>query len=535
MRRLTVLLAAILLAIQSFAYSPRIRDIDITVRLEEDGSALITERWDVCVASGTEWYLVRSNLGDIQVTDLRVSENGMPFVNEGAWDVDRSLAAKAGRCGIVQKSNGVEICWGVGSMGDHLFDVSYRMSNCVKSMDDYDVLHMQFVSPGLSAEPGHVRVTITGPVRFGEDNSRIWGFGYEGSSRWNDGSIVLESSASLRSSHSVIALVRLDKGIFSPTGTLQGNFQSKLDRAMNGADFGDDEDESLFAVLMALFVTFVLPALLAIKLVRVNRKRILGMNPKEVSWFHDIPAGGDLEISFQTLKNLGELKTDNTLASAMILRMIYKGFLSVSKDSRDRIEISFNDGADLSTLTAGERGLFAMMQQASGSDRILQDREFSRWSARHNKSIRNWIISNSSNATAAMQAKGIMTRGRYTPDGQKTAREIYGFKKYLDDFTISGERSTAEVTLWREYLVFASLFGIADKVAKELKDINPQAFDDVMPYEYHTMRSILRSSDTLARSITNAQASAASSGMGGHSSIGGGGGFSGGGFGGGSR
>ena len=37
-------------------------------------------------------------------------------------------------------------------------------------------------------------------------------------------------------------------------------------------------------------------------------------------------------------------------------------------------------------------------------------------------------------------------------------------------------KEKVEVHLWQDYLVFATLFGIADKVAKELKDIDPIAF-----------------------------------------------------------
>lgn len=96
--------------------------------------------------------------------------------------------------------------------------------------------------------------------------------------------------------------------------------------------------------------------------------------------------------------------------------------------------------------------------------------------------------------------------------------------------------------MWQDYLVFASLFGIADKVAKQLQDINPQAFEEQMVYDYTTMRNILYQTRNLSNSITNAQqreaaskAQQASKGFGGGASFGGGGGFSGGGFGGGSR
>ena len=60
MRRTLLSIAAALLgAVAMSAYSPEIRDIDISLTLHKDGSASVVERWDVCAADGTEWYLVR--------------------------------------------------------------------------------------------------------------------------------------------------------------------------------------------------------------------------------------------------------------------------------------------------------------------------------------------------------------------------------------------------------------------------------------------------------------------------------------------
>ena len=97
--------------------------------------------------------------------------------------------------------------------------------------------------------------------------------------------------------------------------------------------------------------------------------------------------------------------------------------------------------------------------------------------------------------------------------------------------------------MWKEYLVFGALFGIADKVAEQLKEIDPQMFEETFGQDYNTMRRIIIANNTLSNSITNASmtqqintsASGASGGFGGRSSIGGGRGFSGGGFGGGAR
>ena len=95
----------------------------------------------------------------------------------------------------------------------------------------------------------------------------------------------------------------------------------------------------------------------------------------------------------------------------------------------------------------------------------------------------------------------------------------------------------ASGTEW--YLVFGALFGIADKVAKQLKDINPELFTQVVNCDMDTFVLLLLRSNMLSNAILNTSvnyaASQAGQGLGGHSSFGGGGGFSGGGFGGGSR
>ena len=116
MKRFLLTAAALFAAFPLLAYEPEIKDISIRVTLSEDGSARIEECWDVVVAKGTEWYLVRENLGDIEIRDLAVKdEKGNSFFNEGSWDVDRSISQKARRCGLHKTSGGYEICWGVES------------------------------------------------------------------------------------------------------------------------------------------------------------------------------------------------------------------------------------------------------------------------------------------------------------------------------------------------------------------------------------------------------------------------------------
>ena len=564
-----VLLAASLTCLPAFSYSPEIRDIDITLTLLPDGSASIRERWDVCAADGTEWYLVRGNLGDIGIGGLSVrDESGLDYICEDGWDTERSLAEKAGRCGILRKRDGAELCWGIGSHGDHVFDVRYTMSRCVKSLNDYDMLHLQTVSPGLSSPPRHVRVTVRAQGhQLDTANTRAWGFGYEGRVDFRDGAVVFESSGPFVRNSSVIVLLRFDKGMFSSPSMQDRDFSEALAVAMEGADFGGhgsdgSEAGSGFARLLALFVLGI-AAMTGIGVWHRSsvRRKILGMKPSEVGWCRDIPFGGDLEASAYTLEKLGEHAGRDTLAAALILRMIYKGQLSVSKDGRGRVELSFagvSSSPDSGGQSAGAEGMTAgagfqpgddpsaedlreMMLEASGSDRVLQHKEFSRWAGRHTHEVAGWSRRALVHGRDALRDGGLIYGSAYTSSGSAEARKLLGLKKFLQDFTLMDEKEAIEAVLWQEYLVYGALFGIADKVADQLREINPEAFAEVMDYDYPTMHQLLLQTRILSAAITNSNAAVAAEtagsaqGLGGGSSFGGGGGFSGGGFGGGSR
>ena len=142
-------------------YAQAIWDLDIRAVLRPDGSARITQVWDVNVVRGTEWYIPIDNLGKMSVTDLSVSENGQPFVSEGnRWDVDRSLEEKTGRCGIVEKRNGVELCWGQGSYGPHVWTAEFTVHGLVQAFNDADGFNFMFVNPSLVAP----RAARSGPM-----------------------------------------------------------------------------------------------------------------------------------------------------------------------------------------------------------------------------------------------------------------------------------------------------------------------------------------------------------------------------------
>ena len=127
-------------------------------------------------------------------------------------------------------------------------------------------------------------------------------------------------------------------------------------------------------------------------------------------------------------------------------------------------------------------------------------------------------------------------------------RQVFGLRNFLRDFTLISDRGVVEVKLWSYYLVFATLFGIADQVYKDFRKVCPEYFElarkqfsqeaDFSPVIIWS--TINDSSRWMSRSAMEYASGGSGdqqrwSGGGGMTSFGGGGGFSGGGFGGGGR
>ena len=65
-----------------------------------------------------------------------------------------------------------------------------------------------------------------------------------------------------------------------------------------------------------------------------------------------------------------------------------------------------------------------------------------------------------------------------TQKGVNEQEEWKGLKRYMENFSLLNEREVPELVLWEKYLVYATAFGIADKVLKQLKVKYPELNDE---------------------------------------------------------
>lgn len=131
--------------------------------------------------------------------------------------------------------------------------------------------------------------------------------------------------------------------------------------------------------------------------------------------------------------------------------------------------------------------------------------------------------------------------GRYntlTEKGMNEREKLNGLKKYMEDFSMMKEKSVPELVLWEKYLIYATVFGIANKVLKQLKVVYPEILDESYlssnGYTYLYLMYSPKFNNSFINTLNNCVTTSYHSATNYSSGSGGGGGFSsGGGFGGG--
>ena len=185
-----------------------------------------------------------------------------------------------------------------------------------------------------------------------------------------------------------------------------------------------------------------------------------------------------------------------------------------------------------------EQELFDIMYKAS-EDGLLESKELERWAKKHYekflgifKRITNYKIDElkANNHIYKRTSKEECKRLNVMDDMiYKDSTELYGLKKFLQEFSDMKNKEAIEVKLWDEYLMFAYLFGMAEKVAKQFKDLYPEIVREMEQsnLDYGTFVYINNISTRSVNAASAARQAAENySGGGGGFNVGGGGGGS---------
>ena len=527
----------------------------INVRINKDGSADIESIMDFKPSKGTEYFVPVNNLGKSEIVNFKVSEikNGkeVPYESLESWNTKKTREEKAKKSGVVKTDKGYELCFGFGEYQRKTFILRYRVTNFIKLLKDSDMIYWQFVNKGLSAAPGEVKLTITkGEGSFDNTNSKIWAFGNKGTIEFSDGKIVFNSLTGLTSSNYVTVLVQLNKGDITSGETIDKDFSYYKDLAFKGSDYTKKADKKssnkIFYVAGGIIVAIVV-------LVKIfGKKKSNGYQKGDFKgeYYRDIPEKEWWKLS-DILEDIG-FDGQESIIRAYFLKWIQEKILiPVTEEKglifkKDTLALKIKSGFNNDFEEKVERKLFAMFAGAAGADGILQENEFSDYledtdNQEEFESIEEDLeeLSNeyaSKNDLFEKSSKGKYSH-TYSEKGKEFTAKLVKNYNYLKDFSLLSEREISEIKVWKNLLIYATLYDVADEVEKQLKKLSPEFLRNI-DMDVESLHTAVIYSNAFSNDFVDAYSRSveeASDGGGGFTSIGGGDDSFGGGDGGGTR
>lgn len=556
------ILISILAIPLSNAFADDFYENKINVKINKDGSADIESIMDFKPTKGTEYYIPIENLGKSEIKDFKVSEilNGKEIQYESlsTWNTKASRAQKAKKSGIVKTSNGYELCFGFGEYKRNTFVLRYKVTNFVKLLNDSDMIFWKFVNDSLSAPPQKVSVIISKEDgKFDNTNSKIWAFGNKGKIEFIDGKIVFKTLEGLRSSNYVTILTQLNKGEIISGEKINKDFSYYKDMAFKGSSYvkkssSNKNNQKLYKIAIKAIV-FLLIGIFGTATAVTSSKKLKGGYKKgdfKGEYYRDIPEKEWWQLS-HILKCAGFDGAESIIRAYFLKWIQGKVLIPMTEEKgfifkKEVLSLKINNKIEYDFETTVERKLFSMVEKAARDDEILQENEFTSYLKKENnqsafKSLQESMKQDSLSYARKydlleMNEKGKWTY-KYNEKGKKFTEHLIKYYNYLKDFTLLSEREVSEIKVWKDLLIYATLFDVADEVEKQLKKLSPEFLENY-DVDVNSLHTAMLYSHVFSNNFLDAYSTAvasSSSGGGGFSSRGGGRGSFGGGSGGGTR
>lgn len=493
-----------------------IKSIDMDVYIDNNGNATVTEVWNANLTQGTEGFRPYTKMGNSKISNFSVTDQtGTTYQRLSSWNTSASFNSKAYKCGLHTISNGVELCWGISNYGNNTYTLKYNISNFITQYTDTQGIYFNFIN--LDQKVSNAKITIHSNHKFSLDNAKIWAFGNDGTINFVDGKIILESGGKLSSSQYMVGLVRFESNLFNTANTSSQSFDDIYDSAMSTVSDNSFNGWFMFRLFLPVFGPYLVFMIFIMVLGRTFRRRKyssnrdnieyrpLDLGPKiknnEVTYFRDIPCEGDLYYAYWIMIKYKILKEDdckNGLVGAILLKWIKEGYIELSKtrgglfnlkDNAYAITFKNVDTPEFMAKNETEKYLMRIFRHASGDNNILEAKEFEKWCRSNHHTMNRWFDTLINDTSIKLQQKRLILEDITTSkklwktktiitkyvDGsvRESALKLLGLKKFLLDYSLIPDRENVQVHLLEDYLVFAQLLGIADKVEEQFSKLYP--------------------------------------------------------------
>lgn len=299
-------------------------------------------------------------------------------------------------------------------------------------------------------------------------------------------------------------LAKFPSGTFNTSNKLNHNFNYYYDMAEEGATHYNSNKGTTFSKIISVIFSLlftIFPLFIIIFFITMFSKSGTKFSfggtgnrvPKDVPLFRDIPCKGDVFRTYFIAYNYNLMKKKEDFLGAILLKWLKENKVKIEKKEVGKIFkkedtcIILNSSSTFNNEL--EQSLHSMFYKAS-KDGILEEKEFEKWCSSHYSEVLGWfdkvldyqrdiLVQEGKITIEEKTSFKIFKAKTYVVDSSlmEEAKELKGLKKFLEEFTLIDKREAIEVALFEEYLIFAQILGIADKVAKQFKKLYPEIIE----------------------------------------------------------
>ncbi len=527
MKKIFILMAVLCLsAVLSFSVSAEnnVSGIETEIIINDDGSADFHQVWHCNFTEGTEAFYYFNDEARYVISSFSVKQGDKTYTFADDWDTSLSFEEKKEKCGILDLSDGYELCWGISEYGEISYELFFTVDNLVTAFDEVDSTYFALFSEHLETVPTDIIISISlangkeliDGITFDETgfsnggNCAFFDYGYNGTAEIYDGAIVTITESPLGYDDFVAFKLDFEKGLISPDNYADISFYdydmeyySKYSpiNSLFGIDEKEDNgdiDEYTLTLVVFGIIFVVFPALIYI-IVRIVYKLIKKSKIGKPQINKNAPGMG-IESAYIMCSAFG-LCDKKALIALLLLDMIDKGAITpIAPESADSIpatkgNVRFRiNEVDTIIFSEAEEKFYKFLKFSAKSDSILEPAEMV-LKAQDNVHILHDIMDKHlSAAKKAMLTKGCWRSEKsigplfYTAVGTEELRKVIGYKKYLQEYSSNTSVDFYGYDNWQTPIKYAVLFGIAKSTSEELIKSYPTS--DYKIREYYNINII---------------------------------------------
>jgi len=488
MKRYIICLILSFFSFTNIALASKVNKVDIDVSLDENGDAIIVEKWNIQKQTATTFQRDFYDANVLKISDYSIVDDKNSSYREVSNDEFNP------KDGFVYTfvDEGYKKALKFATIGDkNDFTITYKVEGMIKKFKDVFGIDFYFIGPNDIQTYGAISIHIKAPIEFNANNTGLYTLGNSRAlAEFNDGTINIYCSN--QEEQESIRLMTIFTGIEFKNVVIENeNFQDVYNKAVVGRN---KLEEILSTVKVSTVVFISIVIIVAVGSIIVYK---VFFNKDDYEEYHNIETAGNATILsyddaayFDSVPLNGDLykigfiagyfkltKSRSDLIGAILFKWLCEGNIDLGKKhGKYYIHIK-----EMRQFTRNLDSEFYNIWMDASNTSTIDGSKLIRYASSHYLKMMTWFNMGFSESISDEMARNHITKTKrmnkdITVLGDAIinyGNEIQGLKKYLLNFNQVPRKTELNEDLYQNLLVCAVLLGIGDQVGREILRKSP--------------------------------------------------------------